>query len=136
MSSSVQDIPVPTEKGVDYGKSCPDAGCFHDNVYYPSLAEAWEHCGMVPGCGFVMRHHTGNFYLRRLTDPDVFATDIWGYYYKTDRKLTVSFFCNSLSRPKLMVSLNTRGLGLDFILENIDRSWGLNKQIKSKFYEK
>jgi len=77
---------VPSEKDVNNGKHCPPengiAGCLNGNKGYTSLAAAWEACGKVTGCGFIMRYSNGNFYLRRLSDPDGAGAGLWGYTYK------------------------------------------------------
>jgi len=78
------DCGPPARQDVNYGKNCPSnaASCINGNVGYRTLAEAWERCGKVPGCGFVMRYVNGYFYLRRLSDPYVAFGGIWGYTYK------------------------------------------------------
>jgi len=54
------------------GKDCPGvdaSSCVNDNVPFLHFADAWEECGRIAECGFIMRHPNRGFYLRRATDP-------------------------------------------------------------------
>lgn len=66
----------PPAHGFDFPhKGCGWDGdassCLANNEHYYTLEEAWEACGRQPECGFIMRWTTGEFYLRRSTDPDM-----------------------------------------------------------------
>ena len=63
------------------GKNCPgtSAGCLNGNTGIPTLAEAWERCGEVADCGYIMKYVNGMFYLRRSSDPD--RVDMEGFTY-------------------------------------------------------
>jgi len=44
-------------------------GCIMNNKRYLTFKEAWEACGLLLECGFVMKWELG-YYLRRSSDPD------------------------------------------------------------------
>merc|ERR1711971_723654 len=45
--------------------------CVAGNRDYVNFEEAWAACGRIPECGVIMRWTSGNYYLRRRSDPMV-----------------------------------------------------------------
>ena len=41
--------------------------------------ESWNRCGELQDCRFITRNHDQKYYLRRLSDPDLYG--ILGYVY-------------------------------------------------------
>lgn len=58
------------------GKDCPGGdGCLNGNKRYDTLPQAWDACGQISGCAFIMSYDDPvagyeGFYHRRATDPD------------------------------------------------------------------
>ena len=81
---SILDCP---KKRVNFGRNCAKNACL-DLMGFPTLDEAWEKCGKVPDCDFIMRYNSKYYYLKRSSDPkythkDRFGkTDTWGYNFK------------------------------------------------------
>ena len=80
---SILDCP---KKRVNFGRNCAKNACL-DLVGFQTLDEAWEKCGKVPECEFIMRYYV-KYYLRRSSDPVIRHNDrsgkpdIWGYNFK------------------------------------------------------
>ena len=75
---------IEPEQVTDYGKDCWTNvdGCINSDTPYTDLTEAWEQCGKISGCGFVMRLWDTKYYLRRLTDTNGKGVGVWGYIFK------------------------------------------------------
>ena len=69
----------PDAPDVSYGKYCGDGGCINNDTGYPTLLEAWNKCGQVAGCGFIMLYSDNKYYLRRISDPSQHGYK--GYWY-------------------------------------------------------
>jgi hypothetical protein len=53
------------------GRDCPnndDKRCLNNNTCYRRLSNAWDQCGKVQGCGYIMKYY-GCLHLRRASDP-------------------------------------------------------------------
>eukprot|EP00239_Pterosperma_sp_CCMP1384_P003921 CAMPEP_0197845570 /NCGR_PEP_ID=MMETSP1438-20131217/2486_1 /TAXON_ID=1461541 /ORGANISM="Pterosperma sp., Strain CCMP1384" /LENGTH=1053 /DNA_ID=CAMNT_0043456915 /DNA_START=264 /DNA_END=3422 /DNA_ORIENTATION=+ len=61
--------------GAAGGRNCPPAedgtgyDCLNSNTGYDTLEAAWAACGTVSGCGSILSVPSGQYYLRRATDP-------------------------------------------------------------------
>ena len=87
---SFPDCGPPARQDANYGKNCPGGhnSCINNNQGISTVAQAWEQCGKVAQCAFVMRYVNNLYYLRRATDPNLVYPGIWGYNYKKCRKYT------------------------------------------------
>lgn len=74
-----KDCSPPDAPDVSYGKYCGDGVCINNNTGYPTLLEAWNNCGQVVGCGFIMLYSDNKYYLRRISDPSIHGYK--GYWY-------------------------------------------------------
>lgn len=54
-------------------KACPssEASCVNNNADYATFSEAWYACGKEPKCGIIQKLASGDYYLRRQSDPDL-----------------------------------------------------------------
>eukprot|EP00930_Biecheleria_cincta_P056229 TRINITY_DN42390_c0_g1_i1.p1 TRINITY_DN42390_c0_g1~~TRINITY_DN42390_c0_g1_i1.p1 ORF type:complete len:485 (-),score=56.21 TRINITY_DN42390_c0_g1_i1:172-1626(-) len=69
---SYSSCPPPYPKFEQQALSCPGrglSGCLNGNKAYSSFSQAWSACGIVEGCGVVMKWRNGKYFLRRSTDP-------------------------------------------------------------------
>ena len=80
---------IEPEQVTDYGKDCSSNvdGCINSDTPYTDLTEAWDQCGKISGCGFVMRSWedyswNNKYYLRRLSDTTRKSVGVWGYIFK------------------------------------------------------
>merc|ERR1719410_3145083 len=76
--------PAPAEHFDKDQIGCPSDrtdSCVAGNRDYVTFAEAWAACGRIPECGAIMRWTSGNYYLRRRTDPMVAVAGAWSMYY-------------------------------------------------------
>jgi hypothetical protein len=74
--SSTDKVTSATSKG------CPNTtveSCLAGNIAYSTLQEAWDKCGEVAGCAFITAWTDGKFYLRRASDPDTSAGELYAY---------------------------------------------------------
>jgi len=74
---STRSCSVPVEVLPSTGKDCPKVGssysCVNDNVPFGTFADAWKACGRIAECGFIMKHPTRGYFLRRASDPPAIA---------------------------------------------------------------
>ena len=97
----VLDCSPPDAPDVSYGKYCGDGGCINSNTGYSTLLEAWNNCGQVLGCGFIMLYSDNKYYLRRNSDPSQHGYK--GYLYPENCGIYGFKYCRTTNILPLFV---------------------------------
>ena len=83
----------PDAPDVSYGKYCGDGVCINNDTGYSTLLEAWNKCGQVAGCGFIMLYSDNKYYLRRISDPSQHGYK--GYWYPENCGIISFKYCRT-----------------------------------------